>query len=89
MANRRARRNLNSTLKRRRRAGSPMQAYDALPAPLRGWLAEACLPWSPASALRLWTKAGGSRDAAAALARLDAAEQVMLQRDVRVWGDRR
>lgn len=89
MAERWARRNLNSTLKRRRRAGSPMQAYDALPAPLRGWLAEACLPWSPASALRLWTKAGGNRDAASALARLDAAEQAMLRRDAGVWAGQR
>ncbi|NVK13001.1 MAG: hypothetical protein HWE35_02370 [Rhodobacteraceae bacterium] len=88
MADRRARRNLNSRLKRRRRAGDPMQAYDALPPSLRQWLADACLPWSPASALRLWTKAGGSRDPAAAVARLDAAEQAMLKRDARVWAFR-
>ncbi|KIC24858.1 MULTISPECIES: DUF6525 family protein [unclassified Leisingera] len=85
MADRRARRNLNSRLKRRRRAGDPMQAYDALPPGLRQWLASACLPWSPASALRIWTRAGGSRDPAAAAARLDAAEQAMLKRDARVW----
>ncbi len=88
MADRRPRRNLNSTLRRRRRVGDPMQAYDALPAPLRRWLASACLPWSPASALRLWRKAGGARDPAAALARLDAAEQAMLRRDAQVWQGR-
>ncbi|KIC21468.1 DUF6525 family protein [Leisingera sp. ANG-Vp] len=89
MADRRARRNLNSRLKRRRRAGNPMQAYDALPPPLRQWLASACLPWSPASALRLWSKAGGSRNPAEAAARLDAAEQAMLRRDAGVWEFRR
>ncbi|CUI00131.1 DUF6525 family protein [Leisingera aquaemixtae] len=88
MADRGAGRNLKSRLKRRRRAGNPMQAYDALPPPLRQWLAAACLPWSPASALRIWTKAGGSRDPAAAAARLDAAEQAMLERDARVWAVR-
>lgn len=85
MADRRARRNLNSRLKRRRRAGNPMQTYDALPPPLRRWLAGACLPWSPASALRLWIKADGSRNPAAAAARMDAAEQAMLKRDARIW----
>lgn len=89
MADRRTRRNLSSSLRRRRRAGDPMQAYDALPAPLRGWLAGACLPWSPASALRLWIKAGGARDPAGAAARLDAAEQAMLRRDAGVWQFRR
>lgn len=88
MAERKIRRNLNSRLKRRRRAGDPMQAYDALPPDLRQWLAAACLPWSPASALRIWTKAGGRRDPAAATARLDAAEQAMLKRDARVWAFR-
>ena len=34
-----------------------MTAYDSLPAPLRGWLAQAALPWSPASARRIWVKA--------------------------------
>ncbi|MFW8594284.1 DUF6525 family protein [Cribrihabitans neustonicus] len=85
MADRKPRRNLNSRLKRRRREGSPMQAYDALPPPLRRWLASACLPWSPASALRLWTRAGGSRDPEAAAARLDAAEAAMLARDAGIW----
>lgn len=65
-----------------------MQAYDALPPALRQWLADACLPWSPASALKLWTRAGGSRDPIAAAARLDAAEQAMLKRDARVWAVR-
>lgn len=66
-----------------------MQAYDALPPGLRQWLAFACLPWSPASVLRIWNRAGGSRNPGAATARLDAAEGAMLQRDARVWELRR
>ncbi len=46
-----------STLRRKRRSGDPMRAYDALPAPLRHWLSQAALPWSPASARRVWNHA--------------------------------
>ncbi|MFX0544222.1 DUF6525 family protein [Roseovarius sp. S1116L3] len=49
-------RNLSSTLRRRRRA-DPMQTYDTLPRPLRAWLSQASLPWSPASCRRIWQKA--------------------------------
>jgi hypothetical protein len=50
--------NLGSTaLKRRRRAADPMMTYDRLPQPLRSWLAEAALPWSPRSCERIWEKA--------------------------------
>ena len=45
-----------SSLQRKRRSGDPMLAYDGLPAPLRQWLSAATLPWSPASARRLWFK---------------------------------
>lgn len=45
-----------SSLRRKRRSGDPMSAYDGLPAPLRQWLSAAALPWSPASARRLWFK---------------------------------
>ncbi len=45
-----------SSLRRKRRAGDPMTAYDNLPAPLRRWLSEAALPWSPCSARRIWQK---------------------------------
>ncbi len=85
MTDRRKNRNLRSRIKRRRRTGSPMQAYDALPAELRLWLASACLPWSPASALRIWHKVGGAHDPDDAYSRLNAIEQSMLQRDGRVW----
>ena len=45
-----------SSLRRKRRSGDPMSAFDGLPAPLRQWLSEAALPWSPASARRIWSK---------------------------------
>ena len=51
-------RNLGTTsLHRKRRRADPMRSYDTLPAPLRRWLAQAALPWSPASARRLWARA--------------------------------
>ena len=80
-------RNLATTLPCRRR-GQPMARYDRLPTELRRWLAQASLPWSADSALRLWQKAlretGG--DALAARARLDAAEARLLARDAGLWG---
>jgi len=75
------RRNVSTTLRRRRRP-DPMQAYDALPRPLRAWMAQAALPWSPASCRRIWAKAraeGESPDDI--LDRLDRAEQMTLSRD--------
>jgi hypothetical protein len=76
-------RNLGATtLRRKRRADDPMRSYDALPAPLRRWLSQAALPWSPASARRVWARACarglGPQDALEALAR---AEQRTLARD--------
>lgn len=50
-------RNLGQTsLRRKRRARNPMDAYDGLPAPLRQWLSQAALPWSPESARRIWAR---------------------------------
>lgn len=45
-----------SSLRRKRRFGDPMAVFDSLPAPLRQWLSQAALPWSPASARRIWSK---------------------------------
>ncbi|WP_375186418.1 DUF6525 family protein [Pseudooceanicola sp.] len=76
------RRNVSTSLRRRRRPADPMQAYDALPRPLRAWLAKAALPWSPACCRRIWAKAraaGASPDDI--LDRLDRAEQKTLSRD--------
>lgn len=50
-------RNLGQTsLRRKRRQRDSMATYDALPAPLRHWLSQAVLPWSPISARRIWSK---------------------------------
>ena len=73
--------NLSTTLHRRRRS-NPMQAYDALPHPLRAWIAQAALPWSPSSCRRIWQKARAKSDSVeATLARLDRAGQITLSRD--------
>tara|TARA_R110002049_G_scaffold117332_3_gene270621 strand:+ start:14533 stop:14805 length:273 start_codon:yes stop_codon:yes gene_type:complete len=75
--------NTRSSLKRRRRQGDGMAAYDRLPPRLRAWLAQAALPWSPQSAHRVWCRAlekcGG--DAEQAIHRLTRAERDMLARD--------
>lgn len=82
------RRNLNTTLRGRPRA-NPMAEFDALPPPLRRWLAEASLPWSPRSVRKIWLRAlaqhGG--DVTAALVVLERAAQKTLARDLpRIWG---
>lgn len=75
--------NLGTTsLRRKRRSCDPMRSYDALPVQLRRWLAEARLPWSPASARRLWLRAcqkGLSPEDA--LSALTKAEERTLARD--------
>jgi len=78
-------RNLRTSIKTNRRAGSPMQAFDALPRDLRCWLASACLPWSPASALKIWSRANGGLNPDMAISRLNAIEQAMLRKDASIW----
>jgi hypothetical protein len=59
-----------------------MRAFDALPAPLRQWMAEAALPWSPASCNRIWTRARKrGEDVEAVLDRLSRAEAACLARE--------
>ena len=72
----------------RRRAADPMTSYDRLPRDLRLWLAEAALPWSAASVLRLWQRALRETGCAkAARDRLARAEAKTLAREAaRVWG---
>lgn len=70
-------RNLGATtLRRKRRADDPMRSYDALPEPVRHWLSQAALPWSPTSARRLWKNARAkglsTQDAIQALSRAEA-----------------
>lgn len=80
-------RNLVSRLRKWR--ASPMAQHDRLPPELRAWLAQAALPWSAHSALKLWHRAlreaGG--DTSAAKAALTRAEARMIARDAAlVWG---
>ena len=80
--------NLATSLRRKAR-GNPMQAYDALPQDVRHWLATAALPWSPQSVARLWRRAMREANGCKhrATARLDAAEQRLLERDApKIWG---
>lgn len=81
-------RNLATSLRRRNRP-RPMEHYDRLPPELRRWLAGAALPWSPQSALKLWTRfcrEYGS-DAQAIRLRLERAEARMLAKDAaKTWG---
>ncbi|MCF2870326.1 DUF6525 family protein [Octadecabacter sp. G9-8] len=76
-------RNLGETsLCRKRRSVDPMHAYDSLPTPLRQWLSQAALPWSPVSARKIWARAqakGLSADDALAL--LCRSEAQTLARD--------
>tara|TARA_R110002049_G_scaffold95047_6_gene233626 strand:- start:583 stop:885 length:303 start_codon:yes stop_codon:yes gene_type:complete len=71
-----------TSLRKRRRNEDPMQAYDALPAPVRSWLSQAALPWSPASCRKILRQARlrgeGLEDV---LARLDRAQRNTLARD--------
>jgi len=75
--------NLGQTsLRRKRRARDPMAVYDTLPAPVRQWMAQAALPWSPVSVRRIWAKSrakGLSEDAA--ISSLSRAETCTLARD--------
>jgi len=82
----RQRKNLATRLPRRQ--GGGMAAHDRLPPDLRSWMHQAALPWSSASAFRLWRRAlSETGDPGAARARLDAAEARMLARDApRIWG---
>ncbi|MEO1379675.1 MAG: DUF6525 family protein [Pseudomonadota bacterium] len=75
--------NLGETrLKRKRRPGNPMQTYDALPQPLRLWLSQAVLPWSPSSAQRIWARAcADGLDVPQALDILARAEERMFTRE--------
>lgn len=94
MADRTQRSTAKSTMKNtvtslKRRKHTPMPAFDRLPADLRAWLHDAALPWSAASALRLWRQAlrdhGG--DAQAARNHLSRTEARLIARDARrVWG---
>ena len=70
------------SLRRKRRGGDPMDAFDGLPQPVRQWVAQAALPWSPTSVRQIWSKSrakGLSDDEA--LVSLTQAEARTLARD--------
>jgi len=72
-----------TNLKLKRRAEDPMRAYDALPPQLRRWMAQAVLPWSPASCRRIWLRARAKGEPIeAVLARLDRAQAKTLSNDL-------
>ncbi len=75
--------NIGSTsLRSKKRNGNPMNSYDQLPAPLRVWLSQAVLPWSPKSAKRIWIKAlSNGKSADGALMALQTAEERTLAKD--------
>ncbi len=80
-------RNLSTHLRRKR--VSTMAQYDRLPAELRGWLAQARLPWSAQSAARQWQRAlhAARGDIMAARAALSQLEERLIARDaMQVWG---
>ena len=71
-----------SSLRRKRRSGDPMDAFDGLPPPVRQWVAQAALPWSPASVRRIWSKSRArGLSAEEALLSLNDAEAKTLARD--------
>ena len=81
--------NLNSSLRRKKKHRDPMKCYDELPYELRQWLSSALLPWSPQSALKAYEKAlrtVGSLEGA--LAELDKKQIRLLEKDcIIIWGE--
>ncbi len=71
-----------SSLRRKRRSVDPMDAFDGLPAPVRQWVAQAALPWSPTSVRHIWSKSRAKGlSAEEALESLAYAEARTLARD--------
>jgi hypothetical protein len=77
--------NLRSPMARWR-AGCPMAAHDALPAPLRLWLKGAALPWSAESARRVWEREVRRSGVEGALRRLAEVEAATLAKEAGVRG---
>ncbi|MFK7764006.1 MAG: DUF6525 family protein [Roseobacter sp.] len=72
----------SSSLRRKQRSGDPMAAFDGLPAPVRRWLSEAALPWSPTSVRRIWSKSQArGLSSEETLLSLTRAEALTLARD--------
>ena len=75
-----------TNLKLKRRAEDPMRAFDALPAPVRRWLSQATLPWSPASCRKILRAAQArGEDMQQVVARLELAERRTLEKRQCGW----
>ena len=81
--------NLNSSLRRKKKHLDPMKCYDELPYELRQWLSSALLPWSPRSALKAYQKAlRATGSSEAALAELNKKQFRLLEKDCAIiWGE--
>ena len=81
--------NLNSSLRRKKKHCDPMKCYDELPCELRQWLSSALLPWSPRSALKAYQKALRTKGSSeGALAELDKKQIRLLEKDCAIiWGE--
>ncbi|WGH77433.1 DUF6525 family protein [Jannaschia ovalis] len=75
--------NQRTSLKLSKARRDNMAEFDALPRALREWLAEARLPWSPASARRAWRRAmwKGLGRTSKAVAYMNALEDARLAQD--------
>jgi len=80
--------NLNSSLRRKKKHRDPMKCYDELPCELRQWLSSALLPWSPLSALKAYQQALRTKGSPeGALAELDKKQIRLLEKDCAIiWG---
>ena len=81
--------NLNSSLRRKKKHRDPMKCYDELPYELRQWLSSAMLPWSQGSALKAYQKALRTKGCSeGALAELDEKQIRLLEKDCAIiWGE--
>jgi len=83
MASNRGRTRLKS-----RSSPDPMSDFDALPAPLRRWVAEAKRPWSARTVRKSYAKAfAKTGDESAALSELTCLQNKLIAKDATfVWG---
>ena len=78
----------HTSLRGRRRAGNKMAEFDRLPGELRGWLANAILPWGARSARRAYDRAMSRTNSwEQAVEELNLLQDKLVAHDARrVWG---
>lgn len=78
-----------TSLRARKRSGTPMRDFDKLPPKLRAWTTQAVLPWRAKSVERAFARALRSTGCPdLALRELDRIQRKLIARDVqRVWGE--